>query len=110
VVFNLHYPSASFLPMLAHPANFIYAKKYLDQDMHWYKRHAMGTGPFKLKRLVRGQSLEVERNAKYWKTGLPYMDGSKYFMIKDLSARAKSVRTGRTDWPRPGIPMASKPC
>ena len=32
VVFRLHYPSPSFLPMLAHPANFIYAKKYLDQD------------------------------------------------------------------------------
>ena len=27
VVFRLHYPSASFLSMLAHPANFIYAKK-----------------------------------------------------------------------------------
>jgi peptide/nickel transport system substrate-binding protein len=104
VVFNLHYPSASFLPMIAHPANFIYAKKYLDQDMHWYKRNTMGTGPFKLKRLVRGQSLEVERNANYWKKGLPYMDGIKYFMIKDLAARARSIRTRRTDVEFRGLP------
>ena len=34
VVFHLHYPSPSFLSMLAHPANFIYAKKYLDQDVN----------------------------------------------------------------------------
>lgn len=106
VIFNLNYPSASFLPMIAHPANFIYAKKYLDQDINWYKRHAMGTGPFKLKRLIRGQSLEVERNASYWKKGLPYMDGIKYFMIKDLSARAKSIRTGRTDVEFRGLPPA----
>ena len=59
VVFHLHYPSASFLSMLAHPANFIYAKKYLDHDPHYYKQHAMGTGPFKLKEYVHGATLEL---------------------------------------------------
>ena len=42
VVFRLHYPSASFLSMLAHPANFIYAKKYLDQDTNYYKKMPWG--------------------------------------------------------------------
>ncbi len=65
VVFYLHYPAASFLTMLAHPANFIYAKKYLDQDPNYYKQHAIGTGPFKLKSYVRGSSLELERNPNY---------------------------------------------
>ena len=69
VVFRLHYPSASFLSMLAHPANFIYAKKYLDQDVNYYKQNVMGSGPFKLKEYVRGSSLEVERNPQYWKQG-----------------------------------------
>ena len=58
VVFGLHYPAASFLSLLAHPANFIYAKKYLDQDINWYKTHAIGTGPFKLQEYVRGATLE----------------------------------------------------
>jgi peptide/nickel transport system substrate-binding protein len=97
VVFRLHYPSASFLSMLAFPANFIYAKKYLDQDIHYYKTHAMGSGPFKLKEYVRGSTIEMERNPKYWKPGLPYMDGVKYFLIKDDGARAKSIRADRTD-------------
>jgi ABC-type oligopeptide transport system substrate-binding subunit len=56
VVIRLHYPSASFLGMLAHPANFIFAKKYLDQDVHYYKAQEVGTGPFKLKNYVRGAS------------------------------------------------------
>ena len=106
VVFRLHYASASFLSMLAHPANFIYAKKYLDQDINYYKKNAMGSGPFKLKQYVRGASMEMERNPKYWKQGLPYMDGIKYFIIKDDGARAKSIRADRADVEFRGFPPA----
>ncbi len=106
VVFRLNYPSASFLSFTAHPANLMYAKKNLDQDANWYKRNANGTGPFKFKQWVRGSFLEVERNPNYFRTGMPYLDGAKYFMIKDLSARAKSVRSGRTDVEFRGFPPA----
>jgi peptide/nickel transport system substrate-binding protein len=106
VVFRLHYPAASFLSMLAYPHNFIFAKKYLDQDPNWYKMNVMGTGPYKFKSWVRGSSLEVERNPDYFKKGFPYLDGIKYYMIKDLSARAKSVRTDRTDVELRGFPPA----
>ena len=57
----------------------------------------MGSGPFKFKHYVRGSTMEVERNPNYWKKGLPYMDGIKYYMIKDDGARAKSIRSDRTD-------------
>jgi peptide/nickel transport system substrate-binding protein len=97
VVFRLHHPSPSFLASIAHPANFILAKKYLDQDQQYFKTHAVGTGPFKLKNYVRGSYLEMERNPEYWKQGLPYMDGITYFVIKDTAARAKALRSGRVD-------------
>jgi peptide/nickel transport system substrate-binding protein len=97
VVFRLHYPSASILTEMAHPATFIYAKKYLDQDPHYYKSHVVGSGPFKYKTSVRGSYIELERNPNYWNKGLPYMDGIRYFIIKDLSAQAKAVRSGRAD-------------
>jgi peptide/nickel transport system substrate-binding protein len=106
VVFRLHYPSASFLSMAAHPANFIFAKKYLDQDPQYYKQHAMGSGPFKLKEYVRGSTIEMVRNPKYWKQGLPYMDGIKYYLIRDDGARAKSIRADRTDVEFRGFPPA----
>src|SRR5919202_6834566 len=96
VVFHLNYPAASFLPGIAHPANFIYAKKYLDQDPNYYKQKAVGTGPFKLKEYVHGSSIELVRNPDYWKKGLPYLDGAKYFIIKDDGVRAKSIRGDRT--------------
>lgn len=106
VVFHLHAPSAAFIPLMALPYNFIFSKARLDQDPNWYKNNAMGTGPFMLKELVRGSYLEMERNPHYWKKGLPYLDGIKYFMIRDLSARAKSVRTGRTHVELRGFPPA----
>jgi peptide/nickel transport system substrate-binding protein len=106
VVFRLHYPSASFLSELAHPAGFIFAKKYLDQDPNYYKSHAMGSGPFKFKNYVRGSYIELERNPDYWKEGLPYMDGLKYYIIKDTSARAKAIRAGRVDVEFRGFPPA----
>jgi peptide/nickel transport system substrate-binding protein len=104
VVFHLHYPSPSFLTMIAHPANFIFAKKDLDKDPQHYKSHEMGTGPFKLKNYVRGSYIEFERNPNYWKKGLPYLDGVKYFIIKDTSARAKALRSGRVDVEFRGLP------
>jgi peptide/nickel transport system substrate-binding protein len=104
VVFHLHYPSPSFLSMLANPFNWILAKKYLDQDLQYYKSHEMGTGPFKLKNYVRGSYIEMERNPDYWKKGLPYMDGITYFIINDTSARAKALRSGRVDVEFRGLP------
>jgi peptide/nickel transport system substrate-binding protein len=104
VVFRLHHPSPSFLSSVAHPANFIFAKKYLDSDVNYYKAHSVGTGPFKLKNYVRGSNIELERNPDYWKKGLPYMDGIKYYIIKDTSARAKAIRSGRVDVEFRGLP------
>lgn len=104
VVFRLHHPSPSFLSGVAHPANFIYAKKYLESDVNYYKAHSVGTGPFKLKNYVRGSNIELERNPDYWKQGLPYMDGIKYYIIKDTSARAKAIRSGRVDVEFRGLP------
>ncbi len=66
----------------------------------------MGTGPFMFKKYVRGSFLELKRNPNYWVKGRPYLDGVKYFMIKDLSARAKSVRSGRTHVELRGFPPA----
>jgi len=106
VVYHLKYPSAAFLSLLAYPHNFIFSKARLDEDPNWYKQNVMGTGPFKLKKYVRGSYLEVERNPNYFKKGLPYLDGIKYYIIKDLSARGKSIRTGRTHAELRGFPPA----
>jgi peptide/nickel transport system substrate-binding protein len=106
LVFHMKRPAPSFIPIMALDYNFIYSKENLDQDPNWYRKNANGTGPYRLKRIQRGSFIEMERNPNYWKKGLPYLDGIKYFMIKDTSARAKSVRTGRTHVELRGFPPA----
>ena len=51
VVFKLKFATLTFLPALADPYAYIYSKKKLDQDMHWYEKNIMGSGPFKLTEL-----------------------------------------------------------
>ena len=48
LVIKLKFATLSFLPALADPYAYIYSKKILDQDMHWYEKNIMGSGPFKL--------------------------------------------------------------
>jgi peptide/nickel transport system substrate-binding protein len=97
VIFHLHHPSPSFLSMAASPFAWILAKKHLDEDQQYYRSHSVGTGPFKLKNVMRGSVIELERNPNYWKKGLPYLDGIKYFIIRDSSARVTALRSGRVD-------------
>src|SRR5919108_679462 len=47
VVIHLKFATSAFLPALADPFNWIYEKKILDKDVHWYEQNIMGSGPFK---------------------------------------------------------------
>jgi peptide/nickel transport system substrate-binding protein len=66
LVIKLKFATLSFLPALADPYAYIYAKKILDQDMHWYEKNIMGSGPFKLVDYQIGQSIKGERNLSYY--------------------------------------------
>ena len=65
VVFELKYPSGAFIPALATPFNLIYSKKILDEDLHWYEKNIMGSGPFKFKQQKPGVLIEGVRNPDY---------------------------------------------
>jgi peptide/nickel transport system substrate-binding protein len=57
VVIRLKFPTSAFLPALADPYNWIYQKKVLDKDIHWYEKNIMGSGPFKFAGYEVGQSI-----------------------------------------------------
>ena len=57
VVFRLKYPTSVFLPALADPFTYIYKKKIIDKDPHWYEKNVMGSGPFKIRHL-RGRPVD----------------------------------------------------
>src|SRR5437868_7454427 len=75
VVIHLKFATSAFLPALADPYNWIYQKKVLDKDIHWYEHNIMGSGPFKFAGYEVGQEIKGARNPDYYHKGLPYLDG-----------------------------------
>jgi peptide/nickel transport system substrate-binding protein len=62
-----------------------------------YGIHPVGTGPFKLVQFTRGDRIIVERNTKYWRDGLPYMDKIVFRPLPDEQTRLQSLRAGDID-------------
>jgi peptide/nickel transport system substrate-binding protein len=95
LVIKLKFATLSFLPALADPFAYIYAKKILDQDMHWYEKNIMGSGPFKLVDYQIGQSIKGERNLSYYHAGQPYLDGFVAIFAPKQSVRTEAIRADR---------------
>lgn len=88
------FPSASFLPFIATGWVAIEPRHILETkgDM---RRDLVGTGPFKYKDFVPNVSLELQKNSEYHIKGLPYLDGIRFYTLKDGGARLAAFRTGR---------------
>ena len=96
VVFKLKFATLTFLPALADPFAYIYSKKKLDQDMHWYEKNIMGSGPFKLVDYQIGQSIKGERNPGYYHPGQPYLDGFVAIFAPKQSVRTDAILSDRS--------------
>ena len=57
----------------------------------------IGTGPFKFVEWNRNQSIRFERNADYWRDGLPYLDELTLTMVPDATTRVNLLLTGEVD-------------
>src|SRR5262245_16441821 len=95
VRFRLKFPQTSFLLSLASPWNFIYKADVLAQDMHWYEKNIMGTGPFKFVEHVKGSHVVGKKNPDYWDKGKPYLDGFRAVFVSSSSAQVAMVRGER---------------
>lgn len=60
--------------------------------------HPVGTGPFKWVRWVRGDFVEMARNAQYFRPGLPYLDKMIAKIIPDGPARILALEAGEVDY------------
>lgn len=95
VVFKLKFSTLTFVPALADPYAYIYSKKILDQDMHWYEKNIMGSGPFKMTEYQIGQSIKGERNPDYHHKGQPYLDGFAAIFAPKQTVRTDAIRADR---------------
>jgi peptide/nickel transport system substrate-binding protein len=63
-----------------------------------YNTRPIGTGPFKFKEWVKGQYIVLERNDKYWKKGLPYLDRIIYKIVPSSEAMMLAFQRGEVDF------------
>jgi peptide/nickel transport system substrate-binding protein len=108
VVFKLEFATLSFLPALADPFAYIYSKKILDQDMHWYEKKIMGSGPFKLVEIQIGQSIKGERNSDYYHPGQPYLDGFAAIFAPKQSVRTDAILSDRAALEFRSVPPSTR--
>ncbi len=109
IVVHLKFPTTIVLPALASAWCKILPKHILERDGDLTRPESqIGTGPFKLKKYVRGSVIEWERNPDYFIKGLPYLDGVKQYIIKARPTQMAALKAGKTDfwygWP----PLNSK--
>ncbi|HEX3863367.1 MAG TPA: ABC transporter substrate-binding protein [Stellaceae bacterium] len=95
VVFRLKFATDAFIPALADPYAWIYSKAKLDQDIHWYEKNILGSGPFKFVSYETGQSISGVRNPDYYHPGLPYLDGFKGIFADKQVTRVEAIRSDR---------------
>jgi peptide/nickel transport system substrate-binding protein len=108
VVFRLKFATAAFLTALANPYDWIYQKKILDRDPHWYEKNVMGSGPFKFTGYETGQSVKGERNPDYYHKGLPYLDGIVGIFAPKQATRVDAIRADRAAIEFRGMPPAAR--
>jgi ABC-type transport system substrate-binding protein len=102
VRFNLKRPWGAGLNMLADRGGVMSsptAIKTFGKDYGW---NPVGTGPFKIDKIVTGASVHMVRNENYWGTDkegkrLPYLDEITIRVIRDQTVLASALRTGEID-------------
>jgi peptide/nickel transport system substrate-binding protein len=103
-VFKLKFATTVFIPALADPYAFIYEKKILDTDPHWYETHVMGSGPFHFVSYQIGQEIKGERNPDYYIQGLPYLDGFTGIYSPKEAVRVAAIKSDRAAIEFRGMP------
>ncbi len=108
VVFRLKFATGAFLAAIASPFNWVYEKKILDKDPHWYESNVMGTGPFKFVHYETGQSVTGVRNPDYYDPNLPYLDGFTGIYADKQATRVDAIRSDRAAIEFRGMPPSAR--
>src|SRR5579862_9239512 len=107
VVIRLKFATSAFLPALADPYNWIYQKKVLDKDIHWYEHNILGSGPFKFSGYEVGQEIKGVRNPDYYHKGLPYLDGFVGIFAPKQATQLDAIRSDRAATEFRGYPPSA---
>jgi ABC-type transport system substrate-binding protein len=96
IEFKLKEPWPIFLSLVAGNHPKIVAKEDVEKPTYGISTFT-GTGAFKIVSWTKGESVTLERNESYWRSGLPYLDRVVYRTIPDEGAQVAALRTGQID-------------
>jgi peptide/nickel transport system substrate-binding protein len=90
----LKYPAAAFLPVLGIEYAKILPRHVVEAGVDInLGENAVGSGPFKFVKYVKGDRVEFEKNPNYFKQGLPYVNGLHKFIITDIGRIMAAFQT-----------------
>lgn len=109
LTFKLKYPSGAFIPAVATPFNFIYAKKDLDEHGYtWHKKNVNGSGPFVFVQHQPGSFVEGKKYDGYHHKGQPYLDGFKALSAPKMALRLQAIQGDRAAIEFRGFPPKAR--
>jgi peptide/nickel transport system substrate-binding protein len=98
---KLKEPFPSALAYLAGPLP-IYPENYFKAvGVEGYSKAPIGTGPYRIERVVPGQGVTLVRNAAYFAgspLGQPKIRTIRFVVVPDAEARVAQLLTGDVDW------------
>lgn len=106
VKITLSRPDATFLHVMALNFASVVAKEAVDAAAGDFGKQPVGTGAFKLAEWTLGQRLVFEKNADYWRDGVPYLDSVVFEVGQEPVVALLRLQNGEVDVPGDGIPPA----
>jgi len=100
IVLTTKYPF-SFLPWLMTRLLMVSPAQFEAVGKSWaeFAKKPVGTGPFKITRVVPGQYVEMARNEDYWdKARVPKLDKLIVHPMPEATTRVAALRSGEVDW------------
>ena len=97
VVITLSQPDASFMAMLSNQSCIIIPKEVVEENTD-LSQVAVGSGPFKFVEYVPNTHVKLEKNADYFETGLPYLDGLDMLIAAEDNSRTAALVSGTVDF------------
>jgi peptide/nickel transport system substrate-binding protein len=107
VRFRLTQPIVEFPSYIANRFTYIVRAGQSADDL---RTRGIGTGPFRVEHFAPGEDASrYVKNEKYWRTGLPKVDGVEVRSIPDPTAQVAAIASGQIDitWDLPRVGLGS---
>ena len=93
---TMKYRAATFFPYLALDFMAMRPKHHVETGVDMMLvENILGSGAYRLKDYEPDVSIEYTKNNEYWKPGLPYLDGLRYFIITSAGTVTAAHKTGQ---------------